>query len=248
MKKTFLLLTSLLFLSMLAWADPEDAFEAGNRALEAKNYQEALEFYRQSLAEGETESTLWNAGLAAYLSGQAEAALEYWSKLKQFAPDDLRLRGKLIQAYELKGDKVNRDRERAELVELWRSSRADDDEPFFCRDQFQAGGNRVMVFENYELEGPRAVKYTFIVLQPEVDEEDYRISLGSYDVTNQLAHELGEVAEGERAYHLDGYYDEGARHATFEMFKKEPDYDTVKAMVVEILEGKREAVSSSERG
>ena len=232
----------------MAWSEPNEAFEAGNRALEAKQYKEALEFYRQSLAQEPSDDALWNAGLAAYLGGDAETAIEFWSRLKETAPDDLRLRGKLVQAYELKGDKANRDRERAELIELWRTSRADDDEPFFCRDQFQAGGRRLMVFEHYELEGPRAVKYTFIVLQPEVDEEDYRLSLGSNDATNQLAHELGEVAEGERAFHLDGYYDEGTRHATFEIFKKEPDYDTVKAMVVEILEGKRKAVSSSERG
>ena len=43
--------------------------------------------------------------------------------------------------------------------------------------------------------------------------------------------------EGERLFHLDGYFKSGG-HATYGMFAPEPSYDEVRARVVQILEQK----------
>lgn len=50
--------------------------------------------------------------------------------------------------------------------------------------------------------------------------------------------------EGERLFHLDGYFKNGG-HATYGMYFPEPTYDETRAFVVKILEGKDKPVSSS---
>lgn len=237
----------ILLLSLPGLADPAEAFQAGNSALEAGQYEKALEYYRQALLEEPTDNLLWNAGLAAYFSGQAEAAIEYWGALKESSPEDLRLRSKLVQAYQLKGDFANRDRERAELLEIWKAADPKPEQKFFCRDQFKVGDKPLLVFEDYEMTPPRGIRYTFIVLDPQTQKEDHRLSLGSYDPTNAFMQEMGKVEPGQRGFHLDGYYDRGRRHSTFGMFGSEPSYDEVKSLVRAILEGRRSALSGSEK-
>lgn len=118
------------------------------------------------------------------------------------------------------------------------------DEPFFCREQFKVGQRKVMVLEFFELSGARAVRYRFYVLK-EGESPGYLISLGSYASTNAIMQELGDVAQGERGFHLDGYYDGGVRHATFGFYNSEPSYAKVRESVVGIVEGKVAPASQS---
>jgi hypothetical protein len=115
----------------------------------------------------------------------------------------------------------------------------------YCREQFEAGGEKVMVFEEFELKGDRALRYVFSVLDESEAKEKYRISLGSYDSTNAYWHESTKPKpkKEDRLFHLDGYYSWG--HATFGMYFPEPTYDQVRITVIEILEKKRNPVSST---
>jgi len=46
----------------------------------------------------------------------------------------------------------------------------------------------------------------------------------------------------QRIYPLDGYWPGGA-HATYGFYKGTPTYETVRAVVIDVLEGRRRAIS-----
>ena len=251
----FLLLFFLSSSSLAQMADPVDpkiSFEAGNRAVQSGDYEQALEHYKASMeAGGDAPSLFWNAGNVAQRLDRDEEALTYFSRLKTIEPTDYQTASKLIQCYQSLGRSEERDREREELYDLWNESGPEAEvreRGLFCRDQFKAGERSVMVFEHFELESPRGVKYVFLVLKPDKEEEDYRISLGSYDATNAFFHETGQIQDsGIRLFHLDGYYNGGMKHSTFRFFEGLPDYDELKSMIESIIAGDLKPVSGSER-
>jgi len=102
-----------------------------------------------------------------------------------------------------------------------------------------------MAFEHFELKGDRAVRYVFSIIDESKQEEKYRLSLGSYDTTNAIWHETTKPRpkDSDRLFHLDGYYDWG--HATYGMYFPEPSYDDVRTAVIEILEKKKNPLSTS---
>lgn len=241
------LLLATLLLLLFAFpvsADPEADFKAANEALEAGRHAEALELYKKVLQEHPTDSVLWNAGLAAaYLEDGAEAA-KHFGELKANHPEDPSVRAKLVQAYHLQKDDAAVEKERLELLELRESKPELFEEPFYCREQFKAGERKVVALEFFELLGPRAVKYRFYVLD-HGDKPGYVISLGSYEMTNAIMQETGDIPKGQRGYHLDGYYDQGRSHSTFGFYNSEPSYTKVRASVLSIVQGRVSPASSS---
>ena len=228
--------------------DAEEAFRRGNALMEEKKYCEALAHYRGGLASspGDT-SLLYNGGLAAYQCKQYSVAVDLWNNVKALEPDDWQTRAKLIQAYQALGKVQERDAERLALVELRKRDPHGELARLveYCRDQFEAGGEKVMVFEQFELKGDRALRYVFSVLDESGKKEKYRLSLGSYETTNAVWRESTKPRpkDGDRLFHLDGYYNWG--HATYGMYSPEPSYDQVRATVIEVLEKKRNPVSTS---
>jgi tetratricopeptide (TPR) repeat protein len=226
----------------------DTAFKAGNELMDQHQPAEALSRYEEALAiEPDDTSVLFNGGLAAYLSKNFSRATDLWKRLKSLDPDDWRARSKLIQAYQALGDTAQRDAERAELIQLWKSGMNEDlsKELEYVRDQFEVNGKKVMVFEHFELKGDRAVRYAFVVLRPDGKAEEYRYSLGSYDLTNRAWHETTKPAPKpeERLFHLDGYFTNA--HATYRMIVGEPSYDETRAMVVKIMQGDLKPMSTS---
>lgn len=238
----------LLFLSTLpALADPTADFTAGIEAMEAKEYERALTLFDKVLREEPVSNALWNAGMCAFHLGDGAKAAAYWEQLKKVDPRDWHVRSKLVQAYQMQGKLKQVEAEREELLALQKKEPELFPRPHFCREQFKVGGRQLMAFELFEMTPPRGLKYIFYVLTDD-GRQDYRISLGSYDDTNTIAHEVGTVPEGVRLFHLDGYYDGGARHLTFGFYQGEPSYAEVREAVVQILEGKKKAVSGTTRG
>lgn len=263
MRRTITLMLSLLVILMVqgggvyAQSPPpppeqleqvEKAFAAGNALMEQGKYSEALPHYKKALAVLPDEpALLFNGGLAAYKVKDYALAAELWKRLKTVDSSDWHVRAKLVQVYQALGKIKERDAERAELFEMWKAGKpAELKQQFeYCRDQFEAGGKRVMAFEHFELKGNRALRYVFSVLNEAGDDEEFRISLGSYDTTNAIWRETTKPRpkEGDRLFHLDGYFQGG--HATYGMYFPEPSYDEVRLRVIQILEGKRKPVSSS---
>ena len=229
-------------------AQAEKTFNAGNELMEQRKFAEALIRYKEALVILPNDpSLLFNSGLAAYSSKDYAQAAELWKRLKTVDSSDWHARAKLIQAYQALARLPERDAERTELFELWKSGKnAELTQQFeYCRDQFEVNGKKVMAFEHFELKGDRALRYVFSVLNEAGDGEEFRISLGSYKLTNSVWRETTQPKPraGERLFHLDGYFKNG--HATYGMYFPEPSYDEVRSKVIQILEGKSKPVSSS---
>ena len=238
-----------------AAAAAEKAFAEGNALMGQRKYAEALARYREGLEHLPSDpSLLYNASTAAVIVGDFTAAAPYLKQLVGLFPDDWQSRAKLIQTYQALGDLKSRDAHRALLFDLRRQGGGEDkDEPemslarqeVYCRERMEVAGQKLMVFEHFELKGPRALRYAFIVLDEAGEREARRISLGSYDATNNIWAELNkDKARQGRLFHLDGYFP-GGGHATYGMYHPEPTYDEVRATVIKILEGAKPPVSGS---
>ena len=219
-------------------AAAEKYFKAGNNLMAKHNYSEALAQYKEALAKlPDNPSLLWNTALAAYFSKDYALAAGLWEREKKLEPEKWHIRAKLIQVYQGMGNIAARDAERSALYDLRKKGMLESlsKEKRYSREQFEVNGRRVLVFEYFELEGKRAVRYAFIVFKPNEEVEEFRISLGSYEDTNKVSAELGELKPGERLFHLDGYFKDGV-HATYGFYKAEPTYDETRKKVLPIIE------------
>jgi hypothetical protein len=185
--------------------------------------------------------------MAAFLNGDYATAEQLWRRSKGIDPLDWHLRAKLVQVYQAMGKLTERDAERRELVEMWKAGKPAElkEQVEFCRDQFEVKDKKVMAFEHFELKGNRALRYVFSILTRSGDDEEFRISLGSYDLDQALWRERTKPTPkpDERLFHLDGYFKWG--HATYGFFAPEPSYDDIKRTVVKILEGQDKPLSST---
>ncbi|WP_041948364.1 tetratricopeptide repeat protein [Turneriella parva] len=221
--------------------------EEANQFFEIGEFDQALAKYEQVLKlEPKHSDALYNGGMASHLGGKPARAAELWEILKLERPTDFQLHAKLVQAYAAVGDAAKTDSARNEIFALYGKLGAKEraGRESYCREQFVRKGFRVLALEFFELTGERAVRYAFVVLTAD-GKEDYRISLGSYDATTKISRELGEIGPKERVFHLDGYYKGGREHRTFEMYLGEPKYEEIKRTVIEILDGKKKASSST---
>ncbi|HLM02956.1 MAG TPA: hypothetical protein VK400_18030 [Pyrinomonadaceae bacterium] len=225
-------------------------FEEGNDLMEQKKPAEALAKFKQSLAVvPDALGALYNGGLAAFQTKDFEQAISMWKRLKELDAQDWQVRAKLVQAYQALGKMSERDAERRELFDLRKNGKIEElkKAEFYVREQSEFAGQKVMVFEHFELKGDRALRYVFYILD-ENEKIQFRISLGSYAFTNAIWRETTKPKpkDGERLFHLDGYYSWG--HATFGMYPKEPTYDETREIVRQILAKEKKPVSSSTVG
>lgn len=247
-------LTSVAFAqdpSPAQMAEAEKAFETANKFQEKRKYAEALTHYKRALAIlPDDPAILFNGGMAAFATKDYSGAAAMWKKLKTVDPNDWHARAKLIQVYQALNKTAERDAERTELFAMWHKGEPAElkEQIEYCRDQFEVNGKQVMAFEHFELKGNRALRYVFSILDKTGKAEEFRISLGSYNMTNYIWRESQnpKPKEGERLFHLDGYF-KGGLHATYGMYFPEPTYDQIREIVVKILERKDKPVSSGAR-
>jgi tetratricopeptide (TPR) repeat protein len=227
-----------------AEAVAEKAFNDGNDLMEQRKYKEALARYQEGLAKiPDRRGLLFNGGLAAFMIKDFATAEKLWKSMAELDQGDWRPRAKLVQAYQALGDLKARDEQRRKLLDLRKGGKSEDLNKleYYCREQFEAAGKKVMVYEHFELKGERALRYAFVVLDESGEGQAFRISLGSYESTNSVSVALGSVKKGERMFHLDGYYKWG--HATYGFFTPEPSYDEIRKRVIGILEVKTQPQS-----
>lgn len=225
----------------------EALFEAGNKLMEQKKFSDALVKFKEALAvTSDSLGLLYNGGLAAFETNDYPLALDLWKRLKTGDPDDMQARAKLIQTYQILGKFSDRDTEREELFKLRKEGKSNElaSQDFYVREQSVIAGRRIMAFEHFELKGDRALRYVFYILDAK-GKAEFRISLGSYAMTNAVWRSTTKPTpkEGERFFHLDGYFDWG--HATYGMYPKAPTYDETREIVKNILEKEKTPRSSS---
>lgn len=240
-----LALTALLSLPAVSEAPAE--FLQANQLLQQRKYAEALPLY-QKLLQGEPDghSLLFNAGIAAQQSGQAELALRYLLHLKELEPAAPDTRAALVRCYQALGRKTERNRELAEVQRLHFASTdpAEKSQPGFLRDIFRSGPFEVLCQQFYKPAGAMQLLYVFVSTRDgQTEPEELRIGVESSDIDTEMARELKQIGPKDRIYSLDGFGK--GTHSTFEMFEKEPAYETIKAKVENILKGTARAKSST---
>ncbi len=227
--------------------DADALYNEGVRLAKEDRHTEALAKFEEALKIAPTDAdALYNGALSAYLADKPARSAELWERLVKIEPKDLMVRAKLVQAYHAAKETAKRDEARKKLFEM-RAALPEEErkkQTRYSRDQFLAGPKkvRVVAYEYFELTGDRAVRYLFSVKKDGASrsEEDYTVSLGSYEATTRIAREQGEIGPDARLFHLDGYFNGGKSHKTYGFFKTEPTYEEAAKMVVEILEGKRD--------
>ena len=247
-------LTHFLVAVALAGAEGDDtagnpeadrAFKAANELFEKGKREEALRKYLECLSLAKDHrGALFNGGLVAYLTGKHKTAAELFERLRSLKPDDTGALGKLVQTYEAQGALEKRDDARRALFDV-RAGLPEDERAelrMYCREQFLVGKTKVMAFEYFELEGDRAVRYRFSVVDQK-DDEIYWISLGSYETTTEIARELGEISKDARIWHLDEYRKDA--HATLGMFTIEPTYEEARKKTIEAITGKKQPTAKA---
>jgi tetratricopeptide (TPR) repeat protein len=183
-----------------------------------------------------------NLGQAYQNLGRAKDSLAAYGAALKLEPDNWRARAKVVQNHQSLGQIEQRDRERTTLLRMREAKKID--QPYYCREQLTHAGTRILAMEHFELNGDRAVRYVFYVIPKGKREPEYRISLGSYAFTNAVDRDAGRLKEGQRLFHLDGYYP-NKEHRTFAFFEGEPTYEEARAMALDAIEGKLQPKSVS---
>lgn len=213
----------------------------GTLYLQLQKTAEARGAIDKALAlEPRNAQALFFLGMLAMEEGKPEEALEAYEKAAELQPDDWRTRARLVQCHQALGNKEKRDAERESLLRLRRAGKVDQE--YFVREQFQEGGRKVMVVENFELKDDWARRYEFQVYEPGTDKPAFVISLGSYSYVNALVRK--ENASGPRMFHLDAYYP-GNVHETYGFYEGEPSYEETRELVLSILRGERKPISGT---
>lgn len=202
-------------------------------------YQEAIRLEPSSIL------AYHNLGQIYQLQNKTKESLAAFQKVVELDPEDWRAHAKLVQLHQARGDLPARDAERMRLYDLYKAGRIS--QGYFCREQLSAGKHKFISFENFELKGAFAIKYTFQLLDDAGGETSARFSLGSYELTNQYVHQAEGLSPDIRVYHLD-YYEKSEgqnKHSTFGFYKGEPSYDLIRQQVLSIQENGTKPVSSS---
>jgi tetratricopeptide (TPR) repeat protein len=201
-----------------------------------------LEKYRKALElDPKCVNAHYNAGQSCQTLGRHSESLKHFQAVAKLEPGDVKTATKIVQCLQALNRPKQRDIARARVTTLFKEGKFDQE--FYCRDQFVIGKMRILGLEYFELKGDHAVRYSFQVRRLDNDEPLYRISLGSYDVTNEHARARGIIAADKRYFHLDRYFPSN-RHETFAFFKGEPTYDQVRKFVERIVRGKAKPTSS----
>jgi len=244
-----LLVAVILLVSLTARGQDvsaEEAFRRGADLAEAGKHAEAIPLFLVAhRASPDDPAILWNLGVSSSEVGNHAQALTYWNSYLAQRPTDWRAHAKLVQVYQALGEIQSRDAARSKLIAMRQSAEPSSElgqANMFCREQTTVTGRRVMVFETFEPTGDRKIFYTFYVLNS-AGEESSRISLGSYELTNKIAWETGQLPRTKRLYHLDRY--EGRNHATLGFFESLPSYDSIRSASLQAIEGKIQPLSSS---
>lgn len=226
----------------------EAHYKAGSLLSAQGDKSEALKHYKRAaeLRPNWSDAQL-NTGICLQNMWKFEEAMPYVERALKLEPDAYDIHHTRVQVASGLGDAKRVDEAIASLRKVRDAMPKEKQPSLFVRERFEVGEYRVIVANYYDMKGERAVRYSFNVRKPKEDQNQFRISLGSYDMTNEVAKSLGQMKPGERRYHLDGYFPKG-EHRTYGFYNGEPAYPDVKKTVIEIIVGKKEEMSSSKPG
>jgi len=216
-----------------AWA--KTTFDQAGKLSGAGHYAEALALYEQIIAREPTAKLSYcQAGAAAAGTGDLAKSIGYYQTCRKLFPEALTPRAELVKLYQVQGDLANRDRERSELLALHRKTRNPQTKAIdhYTRDIFAVGNVSVVAWEYFNLTGDWPSRYRFFVLDAD-GRQLYSIGLNSAAAAQaKAAALLGHKPRG-RVFHLD--IEQGNTATNIKLFEGEPDYDTVRPLVVDAI-------------
>ncbi|MBL7804775.1 MAG: hypothetical protein JNL02_13625 [Saprospiraceae bacterium] len=216
--------------------------QIGNLLSDMDRNAEAIEAFKVAKTKVESDSDeylecLYNIGFLGYHEGQLPLAEKSLKEFLLLAPTEYRAVSLLIQVYYAQKQYANGDALKPILYSAWRAKKLPKNmSEDFCIDQFKWNGQRVMVYERYVSSGLLYYKHVFYLFNKE----------GKTELTLQTESSAA-VRSGESHYVLG--MDKGKKHYTYIQFRfpEEPDYDELKQAVIDVLDGKEKASSSSAR-
>ncbi|MGA7521889.1 MAG: hypothetical protein WBW84_05375 [Acidobacteriaceae bacterium] len=213
------------------------AINQGLAALQTNQPRQALTDFQQALqADPNSASANLLASTAAIELYQGPLAVQYAEKARQLDSADWKIHTTLVAAYAAAGMKPQRDQERAILQQLHRTGPPDARQATgFLLEMFPEGPNRVDAIEEFEPMGEFHTYYRFLVHHPD-GQRFWEIDVQSndFDERSWAAAHPSEAAQGERQFQINGHGDNG-QEVDYRMFSGHPDYDAIRAMVVQIL-------------
>lgn len=228
-------------------ANPTSAGAAVNQgltALQANQPQAALTDFQQALQTDPQNATAAQlAATAALELYQAPLAVQYAEKAHQLDPQSWKIHTTLVAAYAAAGNRQQRDQERALLRQLHTTGPPDARQATgFLLEMFPSGTNRVDAVEYFEPMGKFHTYYRFLVRQPDgrrIREID--VQSNDFDQKSWAQAHPAQAAAGQRQFQLTGHSDDdkesaGGREVDYRMFSGQPDYDAIRAMVVQTLQ------------
>jgi tetratricopeptide (TPR) repeat protein len=215
-----------------------DSVRQGIAALKAGQDEQALTAFRQALAANPAnEMALLMAADAALNLYRGDAAVEYAEKARQLDPENWKIHTTLVAAYAEAGKRPQRDAERALLRQFHTDPKAKDAEQTsgFLLEMFPVKDYRVEAVEYYKPVEKLHVYYRFLIR----DQQRKRVwaidvESNDFDQSSWAKTYPKQAAEGQRQYQLAGHGKEV--NVDYRMFSGNPDYDTIRAMVVKVIE------------
>ncbi len=218
------------------------AYERAFAAVEAGDLEDAEQAFAETVSLLPHAAEAWtNLGQVRQSLGLHVEALAAYDRLVALDPEDWQGHSKRVQLLYA----LDQPEKAAEVRQVVRDLYAADkvDAEYFCVEQYEHAGERVMAFEYFDLVDPRAVRYVFYLLEGDNDVK-HSYSFGSYERTTKIAREMGDIGAEERSWHLDGYGPDGS-HQTFGFWDEELSYEKVRELVAAILEGNFDPISES---
>ena len=178
------------------------------------------------------------------------AALPYFQKALQLSPDDPTVNALLLQAYAESGDKVHRDQQ----IAILRHYHDDGQNPVFAQipsflvETIPVGNKTVQASEFYTPSGQFHFYYRFNIFDASGHMQSF-IALESDDAdqpTFDREHPI-LASRGQRRFSLDGYSraaDGKVAQSLYMYFNGQPSYDTVRDLVVKLVQEAKEPVSA----
>ena len=216
---------------------PQNSITQAAAKLREGQAQQAFDLLTASIAQDpDNAATNLLAASAAIALSQPEKAVAFAERARTLEPDNWKVRTSLVTAYAMAGKVRERDAERTALRELHTSGKVAEaaQTSGFLLDLFKARNYSVEAVEYFTPVGKFHIYFRFNirnaqgqrVWQIDVQSDDYNQASWAKAYPKQ-------AGEGQRQFQITGEGD-GVR-ADYRTFSGSPDYDWIKARIVDIL-------------
>ena len=225
---------------------PLPLFEAGKKT-------EALAAAQEMLKSKPNDITaLYVAIRVNQEQGKVDDAIRYVQMMVRHHPGLAVTWELATQLYQAAGDKDRRDMALRQLIDTQASAidRELRARRFILRDRIDAHGRVLLVQEHFDTHGPDAVRYVFIPESATGQPKTFLVVLTDPQTTANWR-EVGIIGSGKRVFHLDSIYetpDGRQTQAMYAAYADLPDYDTIRAKVLEVMSGTVKPMSGEHGG